>query len=516
MRQELANKSFIDFIQLTKPDYEAKWFHILLADKLQKVYTGEIKRLIVSMPPQRGKSQIVSRHFPAWILGKDPKAKVIVASYSPTLASGFNRDTQRIISEPQYQQLFPNTRLNSSNVVTVSNNWLRNSDIFEVVNFGGFYRSVSVGGGLTGTPGDIAIIDDPVKDALEAESYTYRERVWKWYTDVLQTRLHNNSKIIICMTRWHSDDLVGRVLSGSEKDKWTVLHIPAIKENDNNPEDPREIGEGLWEEKFSLESVRAIQRESPRTFAALYQQNPRPVEVGGEAYYGFKTDKHVVNVAYKSTLPLHITWDFNRFPYTTCLVWQFETVDGVNEARQIDEICLPDPARTKGTCERFLSRYFNGLGHKSGLYIYGDPSGRNEGTTTEAGMNNYTLINQYLKDMHPQMRVATTQPSVDMRINWINDVLENNYGNIKVMIDPRCSYTIEDFQYIKMHPKGGKLKETGMIAGVDRPCEIRGHTSDADDYILCEVFKSEYLRFQRGSAPSTPTTGKNYSKNSYS
>lgn len=483
------------------PTYTVKFFHELVCKYLQKVYTGEIKRLIIDMPPQHGKSQLVSRHFPAWVLGKQPTQKITNASYSPTLASSFNRDCQRIIDSKEYQELFPKTKLNSSNVVTVANSWLRNSEIFETVNFGGYYKTVSVGGGLTGTASDLAIIDDPVKDALEAESYTYRERVWKWYTDVLQTRLHNDSRIIITMTRWHVDDLVGRILA-TNPEGWTVLHLPAIKENDNNPEDPRQIGEALWPEKHSLETIRKIQKESPRTFAALYQQNPRPVQVGGEVYYGFKMEKHVAEVAYKPELPLHITWDFNRLPYTTCLVAQVEAVEGFTEVRFIDELCLPDPARTKGTAARFLQKYYNGLGHKSGLYIYGDPAGKQEDSKTEKGENNYQLIRNALAIMRPQERVAKSAPSVDMRINWLNDVLENNYGNIKILINPKCSYLINDMQYIKIDPKGGKLKEKGMIPGIESPCEIYGHTSDALEYLMCQVFQDEYARFQRGGASS--------------
>ena len=258
-----------------------------------------------------------------------------------------------------------------------------------------------------------------------------------------------------------------------------------------------------WPEKHSLESIRKIQKESPRTFAALYQQNPRPVQIGGEVYYGFNTNQHITEVKYKPELPLHISWDFNRLPYTTCLIAQVEVVGEFTEVRFIDELCLPDPARTKGTAQRFFQKYYHGLGHKTGLFIYGDPSGKNEDSKTEKGENNYKLITNELTIMHPQVRgINSAAPSVDMRINWINDVLENNYGNIKILIDPKCTYLINDMQYIKIDPKGGKLKEKGMIPGIETPCEIYGHTSDALEYLLCQVFNTEYLRFQKGGAKS--------------
>jgi conserved hypothetical protein len=112
-----------------------------------------------------------------------------------------------------------------------------------------------------------------VKDALEAASTTYRENVWNWYTDVFLTRLHNNSKQCLIMTRWHEDDLAGRLLA-REPEKWTVVRIPAIREDLEDPEDPREIGEALWEERHSKERLLDVEQRSPRTFASLYQQRP--------------------------------------------------------------------------------------------------------------------------------------------------------------------------------------------------------------------------------------------------
>jgi predicted phage terminase large subunit-like protein len=151
----------------------------------------------------------------------------------------------------------------------------KNADIFEMPDAKGFYKAVGVTGSLTGTPADIAIIDDPVKDALEAYSPTYRERVWDWYTSVLMTRLHNDSRQLFIMTRWHEDDLAGRILK-READQWEVISIPAIREtlNDGNKQDPRKVGEALWEERHSLESLLGAQQRSPRFFSALYQQHP--------------------------------------------------------------------------------------------------------------------------------------------------------------------------------------------------------------------------------------------------
>lgn len=290
IKAAIASKSFKDFVKYTKDDYVFNWHHLLLIDYLQKFAEGKIKKLMVFMPPQHGKSELTSRRLPAYILGLNPKAKIIGCSYSSDLATSFNRDVQRIIDDEKYHEIFPETFLNSSNVRTASKgNFLRNSDLFEIVNHRGFYKSVGVGGSLTGTPADIGIIDDPVKDAVEAESLIYRSRVWDWFTQVFLTRLHNDSQIIVTQTRWNLDDLSGRILKFLNNDNsWTVLSLPAICEGNVNEQDPRLIGEALWGEKHSLKRLNEIKSANPRAFHALYQQDPKPFE-GGLVYPKYKT-----------------------------------------------------------------------------------------------------------------------------------------------------------------------------------------------------------------------------------
>lgn len=276
LKRRKAVLSFPDFLDYLDPNYSRQWFHTIIAQKCQDLLLNRLPtpRLMVFVPPQHGKSEIVSRKFPAWALGYNPRLKVVGASYASSLAQGFSRTIQRTIDSEEYSEVFPRTFLNSQNVSTdAKRGYLRNIDIFETVGFGGFYRAVGVGGGLTGTPADLGIIDDPVKDALEAASTTYRENVWNWYTDVFLTRLHNNSKQCLIMTRWHEDDLAGRLLA-REPEKWTVVRIPAIREDLEDPEDPREIGEALWEERHSKERLLDVEQRSPRTFASLYQQRP--------------------------------------------------------------------------------------------------------------------------------------------------------------------------------------------------------------------------------------------------
>lgn len=262
-----AKDNLAYFLNATMQSYERQWFHTLIANKCQELFEGKIQKMMLFVPPQHGKSEIASRKFPAWVLGRNPSTKIAGASYSSDLAGGFSRSVQLTLDSDEFEDIFGEKVIPSRG----GGGLIRNVDYFDTLK-GGFYKAVGVTGGLTGTPVDLAIIDDPVKDKIEAYSETYRNRVWDWYTDVLLTRLHNNSKILLIMTRWHDDDLAGRILKAESG--WEVVYLPAIKEDNTNKDDPREIGEPLWGGKHSLQRLREMEKRSPRTFAALYQQHP--------------------------------------------------------------------------------------------------------------------------------------------------------------------------------------------------------------------------------------------------
>lgn len=271
-----APRHLASFLCFINPNYQLQWFHRVIADACQRLYEGSIKNLMIFVPPQHGKSEIISRNFPAYAMGRDPNLKIAGCSYSADLAEKFSLSIQRTIDSPEYQSIFPGTWLNGTpGHEERQRAFIRNTDYFEIVGNSGFYKSVGVGGGLTGTPVDIAIIDDPVKDAKEALSPTFRQRVWDWYNTVLTTRLHNKSKQLFIMTRWHEDDLAGRILK-AEPDDWTVVVIPAICEevNDGILMSTRQIGDPLWPEKHSLAKLLKQKSRSPRDFSALYQQHP--------------------------------------------------------------------------------------------------------------------------------------------------------------------------------------------------------------------------------------------------
>lgn len=261
------------FTTATFPQYDWNWHHVYLCKKLSEFAHGRIKKMMFFMPPQHGKSELVSRRFPAFLLGLNPKYKIVGCSYSADLARKFNRNVQRIIDDRIYQHIFPETFLSGKRTIyTSTGRWLRNVDEFEIVGKGGGYKSVGVMGSLTGNTVDVGIIDDPIKDAMEAYSERIRDNIFEWYTNVFLTRLNNNSRILLTMTRWHEDDLAGRILS-SEND-WEVVNFRAIREDDINPDDPRKRGEALWESRHSADRISDIKRMNIAAYNALYQQRP--------------------------------------------------------------------------------------------------------------------------------------------------------------------------------------------------------------------------------------------------
>lgn len=223
---------------------------------------------MVEMPPRHGKTVSISRLFPAFVLGSRPDWRFILASYGATLAQKNSRYARNLIRSPLFQQRFGIQLATDSKA----------SDAWDIEGHEGGVDAMGVGGGVTGKGAQIIVVDDPVKSREEAESDVYREKVWDWYTDDLYTRREPNAAVIIVMTRWHSDDLVGRLLK-NEPDKWNVLNLPAIAEVG----DPlgRTVGAALWTERFPIEVLRDIEQTlGTYSFSALYQQHPVPAEGG--------------------------------------------------------------------------------------------------------------------------------------------------------------------------------------------------------------------------------------------
>lgn len=282
LRLKRARDRLIDFVRFTMPDpkdpddhersrYEPARHHEIIGEALEKVEQGKILRLIITMPPRHGKSELASKRFPPWFLGRDPYRQVMFATYNEEFAKDFGRNVRATMRSNVFQQVFPGCRLrtgsqSSENIYTEE---------------GGQAVFVGRGGSLTGRGADLLIIDDPIKDREEADSKATRDKLWSWFTQVAMTRLMTGGRVVVIMTRWHEDDLVGRLVdpgnpcfNPDEAKKWKVLDLPAIA--GDNDRLGRKPGEALWPEKFPIDVLEGIKRLDPRGFSALYQGQPSP------------------------------------------------------------------------------------------------------------------------------------------------------------------------------------------------------------------------------------------------
>ncbi len=223
----------------------------------------DYKVLMVFVPPRHGKSQQCSIDFPAWYLGRNPHKEIITASYSAELAQDFGTKTRDKVESEAFRVIFD--KLNLKEDERSKAKW-RTSE-------GGSYTSVGVGGSITGRGAHILLIDDPIKNREEAESEVYREKVWSWFTSTAFTRLEPGGVVVVILTRWHDDDLAGRILAHKELSKRVkIIKFPAIAEME---EPHRSVGFPLWPSKYPKEALMEIKTTvGPYDWAALYQQTP--------------------------------------------------------------------------------------------------------------------------------------------------------------------------------------------------------------------------------------------------
>ena len=272
-----AREDLLSFVVYNQDYYRPAWYHRKLCKKLTAFANGEIKRLMLFTPPRHGKSELVSRSLPPFILGKDPNANVISASYNAELANDMSRDVQKLMDTDRYRACFPGTLIPREGSKTEGAK--RTESRFDIIRARGVYRAVGVMKGITGKGGDFLIIDDVIKDQLEADSPTYRERVWLWYMSTFLTRAQTaDASILLTMTRWHEDDLAGRLLKLAEEDEkadqWETITLPALQDRKPSEFDPRDIGEALWPKRFPVQAFDKFKSGPKRVWNALFQQRP--------------------------------------------------------------------------------------------------------------------------------------------------------------------------------------------------------------------------------------------------
>ena len=272
-----GRNNFADFCRYIDPEQPPAKHHLLICDVADRIVSGDCKRVMLFMPPGAAKSTYATIRLPVYYLAKHTKKGVICASYNDTLATNFGKKTRNLIRQPETQVLFNNFELTQDS--QAKGEWETNN--------GGFYFSVGIGGGVTGRRADLGIIDDPIRGRKDADSELMRDNCWSWYLDDFRTRLKPEASIIIIMTRWHEDDLAGRILpenwsgesgeiESKDGEKWEVISLPAeAQENDVLGRQP---GEWLWPEWFTHvwweQTKKTVTQQGYRSWSSLYMQMP--------------------------------------------------------------------------------------------------------------------------------------------------------------------------------------------------------------------------------------------------
>lgn len=262
IKKNIFKRDFYSFVEDAGKSYWIFGKHLkYLAREFQNVANGKTRKLMVTMPPRHGKSEVISKRFPAWFLLNNPDKEVLMTSYSGEISYDFSRSARQTFLD--YSDLYNLELDNSSKSV---GNW-------KVAGHRGRLVASGVGGAITGRGFHVGIIDDPIKNRQDANSETIRKKTWDWYQSTFRTRGYPDSTQILVQTRWHEDDLAGRLLS-EQPGEWKVINLPAFSEIENDAIG-RKMSEPLWPERYSAEELTRIKKDiGTFEWLALYQQTP--------------------------------------------------------------------------------------------------------------------------------------------------------------------------------------------------------------------------------------------------
>lgn len=404
-------------------------FHRAYYRLLAAFAAGKVRRMMVSVPPQHGKSRGASVVLPAYLLGRDPELRIAVASYSFALAGRLGQEVQRLMADGSYREVFPETTLKGAGPRSAAERTARRTaQEFDCVGASGGLKAVGRTGSLTGSRVDVMIADDLYKDALEANSPLVRERVWEWYNAVARTRLHDGSRELVVGTRWHENDLIGRLkrtervielhswdqLEGLPPEVWVSVSFEALKASPPSEIDPRAEGEPLWPGRHSAGWLSQRRSADPAMFEALFQGSPLVRE--GLLYGGFET---------YDALPAGV---LRRANYTDtadtgedrlCSVCYAAGEDGLFYVTDVIYTSEPMEATERAVAGMLLR---NGV---TVAHVESNNGGRGFGRAVERGLreagNRVCVVRLFHQTGNKESRILTYGPTVERLVRFPSD-----------------------------------------------------------------------------------------------
>jgi len=448
---------------------------------------GRRPRVIVTMPPRHGKSLMASRWFPVWFLNAYPHKRMILASYGADFAAEHGRWVRNTVAQNQADlrvRLAPDSQ--------ACNRW----DTPQ----GGGMVTAGVDGPITGRGADLLILDDAYENWQVANSSTVREHIWNWWLSTAYTRLEPGGAILIVMTRWHRDDIVGRLIremnAGGEI--WEVLKLPALAEDRDAL--GRRAGEALWPARYDIEALHRIRATvGDDVWLPLYQQEPPEMSGAGRVYHSFsRINVPDHQIPYYPGHPVVWAIDFNVDPMCAVVGQLIETTTYLEKRQRqrsayiniLDEICLPD-SNTFEACEQFLRHFEEIVPRKAWntslpeLHIYGDPSGTQR---QGGGRTNWQIVKDFVSrhadKFRPVFKIRSVAPAVKDRVNAVNGLLQNALGQHRLFIDASCQELVKDFERVSWK-RDADGNPTGQLSKSDPK---RTHMTDALGYMVEREF----------------------------
>lgn len=443
-----ARGSFLGYARYMQPDNEQpQLHHQLICQVLDEVEKGNEDRVMLFLPPGSAKSTYGSTLFPQYFLGRNPGLTVLGASHTQDLANRFSRRVRNGIATQRFADLFPNVKI-ASDISGVSS-WETSQQ--------GEYKPVGIGGPIAGRRGDLLIIDDPVKSRAEADSEVNRETVWQWWLNDARTRLKPGGRVVLIMTRWHEDDLAGRLLI-NEPGRWKVIKVPFMALKDDVL--GRKPGERLWPEWFTEQMMLDAQSD-PRSWTSLYQQDPRPPE-GAE---------------------FRRSW-ISRYKH-----WP----------KQSNKILLVDPSAGRSAKSDFTSMWVIALGTDHNAYIVDGIRARINLTTRA---ENLFRLHQKWKPL----QVRYEEYGMQADIEHIKSEMETRDYRFKIhavggatMKENRIRRLIPWFENGKIwFPENGLMRARPPVMGLDANGAPKVLAEGGEEDIIASFIEQEYAAFPVG------------------
>lgn len=495
------------------------WTYIqLLSRKLVDVAMGRCPRLIVCMPPRHGKSELVSKWFPVWHMENFPDKRIILASYEAEFAAKWGGKARDIVSN---NQDLLSVRFKVKN--PAMHFWETTQD--------GAMMCAGVGGPITGKGANVFIIDDYVKNSEEANSLTMREKIWDWYTSTARTRLEPGGAMVVMATRWHSDDLIGRLINpefSNEKgtrEEWEVFCFPACAEPESerhyrqfgvrvndlrvgstsktkdvkksireilvDEQDPewrdilgRKRGQALCPDRYDEGDLARIRGVNLSDWFSLYQQRPGDEADDGNVYHQFDEKLHCRKLNRDEYMQLFVSMDFNVNPMT-CVIGQYDKGLGLRPMERcevLEEIILADSNTPNMMIKLIqeLSKYK--WGYTIDVEVYGDAAGTQR--SSQSQKSNWQIVAEYFMmdtAIHPRFIRKKANPTIVDRINAVNTMLKSADGSVRLFVDDtKCPELVKDFKKVKWQQDSAG-NSTGLL---DKSDKRRTHVSDALGYFV--------------------------------